>query len=441
MNETYFISVANWLRSLVRPGEFFTCWLSSEESDFVRLNQGQIRQAGQVSQQMLAIDWMEGQKHIQGTLSLSGHLDTDCALIGQYLEQVRQQLRFVREDPFLLYSTEVQSSQIKQPDALPQTEEAIGLLLQQTKGLDLVGLYAAGRIDKGFSNALGQHNWMSSHSFHLDFSLYAHQDKAVKSAYAGSTWDPTALFQCIEKAKTELELLKMPPERIAPGEYRVYLAPAALFEIFGLLNWGSFGEKAFRTKASALQRMRDEQIALSPLFTLSESTSKGLGPNFQMNGFVKPDQVNCIVHGQWYNAMVSPRTAKEFGIPTNGANPSESLESIEVAAGSLPKEKALEALGTGVWVNNLWYLNFSDRALGRMTGMTRFATFWVENGQIKAPLDVMRFDDSIFRLFGTHLEQLTQERDWIIDAHTYDERSTQTALLPGALIKRLKLTL
>ena len=37
-----------------------------------------------------------------------------------------------------------------------------------------------------------------------------------------------------------------------------------------------------------------------------------------------------------------------------------------------------------VYVNNVWYLNYSDRSACRMTGMTRFATFWVEHGVIQA---------------------------------------------------------
>ena len=56
-------------------------------------------------------------------------------------------------------------------------------------------------------------------------------------------------------------------------------------------------------------------------------------------------------------------------------------------------------MGTGVYIGNLGYLNYSDRTAGRMTGMTRFATFWVEDGQVVAPLNVMRFDDTILR-FG-----------------------------------------
>ena len=41
-------------------------------------------------------------------------------------------------------------------------------------------------------------------------------------------------------------------------------------------------------------------------------------------------------------------------------------------------------LGTGLFVGNLWYTNFSDRAACRTTGMTRFATFWIDEGEIVA---------------------------------------------------------
>ena len=64
------------------------------------------------------------------------------------------------------------------------------------------------------------------------------------------------------------------------------------------------------------------------------------------------------------------------------------------------RDDALAALDTGLCVGNLWYLNYSDRPACRMTGMTRFATFWVEDGKIVAPVDVLRFDDTIYRMLG-----------------------------------------
>jgi predicted Zn-dependent protease len=76
-----------------------------------------------------------------------------------------------------------------------------------------------------------------------------------------------------------------------------------------------------------------------------------------------------------------------------------------------------------------------------MTGLTRFATFWVEDGQLQAPVSTMRFDDSLYDLLGDQLEALTRERELILSTSTYGQRQTGSSHLPGALVKALTLTL
>jgi len=73
--------------------------------------------------------------------------------------------------------------------------------------------------------------------------------------------------------------------------------------------------------------------------------------------------------------------------------------------------------------------------------MTRFASFWVEGGIIQAPLSVMRFDESIYRMFGGRLLGLTGERDFMLDPSTYHQRSTDSSRLPGALVEDFTFTL
>ncbi|RZA15152.1 MAG: TldD/PmbA family protein, partial [Proteobacteria bacterium] len=113
----------------------------------------------------------------------------------------------------------------------------------------------------------------------------------------------------------------------------------------------------------------------------------------------------------------------------------------QMAAGDLPLADVLQRLGTGLYISNLWYLNYSDMPAARMTGLTRFATFWVEDGHIVAPVNTMRFDDSVYSVLGDQLEALTAERELILSTSTYGERQTHSSLLPGALVKRLLLTL
>jgi len=138
---------------------------------------------------------------------------------------------------------------------------------------------------------------------------------------------------------------------------------------------------------------------------------------------------------------LSARSAREYGLEANGADDDEGAQSLAIAAGSLPAQQALAALDTGLWVGNLHYLNFSDRAHGRITGLTRFATFWVEAGRIVAPVEVMRFDDTLYRVLGSELEALTSTPEWTLDAGSYGQRSVRSSRVPGALLSSFTLTL
>ena len=253
--------------------------------------------------------------------------------------------------------------------------------------------------------------------------------------------DAAAFARKFDEAAERLSLLATPPVTVPPGNYRVYLTPTALNELIGMLNWGGLAEKSLRTHQSPLRRMRSGDVSLAASVTLSEDSSTGLAPGFQGKGFIKPQIEALIQNGKLVGSMVSPRTAKEYGIASNGADDDESANSIVMQPGSLAMEDALAELGTGIFISNLWYLNFSDRANCRITGMTRFASFWVEGGKIKAPLNVMRFDDSLFRILGDNLLALTQETEVIMDDRSYGERRTGGAILPGALVKEMTFVL
>ncbi|MEQ1601015.1 MAG: TldE/PmbA family protein [Methylophilaceae bacterium] len=430
--KTYFYALADALQHQLKNDEQFTCWLAAEDSDFVRFNRGAIRQPGHVHQIYLSLKLINGLRHANSSTTLSGHLQTDHTALDKILADLRSQLPDLPEDPHLLISTGVNSTEHIVASRLPATDVIVNDILALANAYDFVGILAAGALYRGFANSYGQRNWHETSNFNLDWSLYQTRDKAVKTAYAGFDWDSTAFREKFHAATAQLENLKREPVTIKPGAYRAYLTPTALGEIISMLNWDGFSEKSLRTKQSSLRRMRDEGLELSAKLNLSENTAQGLAPGFQSEGFIKPERITLLDHGRLVNSMIAPRTAKEYDLTTNG---SETLASLDIAAGELPLSQILAELGTGIYISNLWYLNFSDRANCRVTGMTRFATFWVENGVIKAPLNVMRFDDSLFRILGENLLALTNERELLIDNDSYGERSTHSARLPGALVK------
>lgn len=439
--QDYFYTLADAITALLQGDEVYTCTFRGEDSDFVRFNRSAVRQAGTVMQRFVALDLIRGQRHATAEVALAGNLEEDRAHLAQAVAELREQLPYLPEDPYLLYATDVQSSVHVGENRLPDSATVVAAVLEAGRGRDLVGFYAAGGIYVGFANALGQRNWFASYSFNCDWSLYYQADKAVKSAYAGVVWEPEVFAHKVATAAEQLALLQRPAHTIPPGHYRVYLAPAALDDILHTLAWGGFGLKDHRTKQTTLLKMVEEGVRLHPAVTLRENTRDGVAPNFQEAGFIKPDQVTLIEAGHFRNCLVSPRSAKEYGVPTNGATNWETPQALDMAAGDIPPAEVLQRLDTGVYINNVWYLNYSDRSACRMTGMTRFATFWVEHGAIQAPLNVMRFDESLYRMLGEHLLGLTSEREMLLDPDTYHQRSTRSSRVPGALIDDVHFTL
>jgi predicted Zn-dependent protease len=437
--QDYFYKLADQIGALLQAGEVYTLSLVGEDSDFVRFNRNRVRQAGFVRQLEIVLDLIEGARHAAAQFSVSGELAHDLALVRAQLERLRTVRAHLADDPYLLYATELRNSEDVRTNQLPDPGEAVAGIVAAADGLDLVGYLASGAQYEGFANSLGQRNWFASASFNLDWSCHLAADKAVKSSYAGFEWRPEELRQRVASARAQLEILARPSMTLKPGRYRAYFAPAALHEIFDTVAEGGFGLKQQRTMQSPLLKLARGERALHAQVTLVENNRAGLAPLFTPGGFVKPARVELVRQGLYAGCLAAPRSAREYGVAVNAA--SERPGSLDMAGGQLAAADVLTRLDTGLYVNNLWYSNFSDRSDCRLTGMTRYACFWVEGGEIQGPVEVMRFDDSVYRMLGENLIDLTREREFRFDANTYHRRSTASMHLPGALIEDFNLTL
>ncbi|KPB53531.1 Uncharacterized protein ALO57_03129 [Pseudomonas coronafaciens pv. oryzae] len=428
------------LKSVINPTEQFTLAYDAEVSDFIRFNHGQVRQAGQVQQAVAVFKLIDNGRHANLELTLSGDAETDTQRLTDALQQLRETLPSLSEDPYLLPNTEAWRTGNVQDAPLPDSAQVVAQICALSSGLDLVGFYAAGPLYRGFASSWGALGWHQANSFNFDWSLFHENGQAVKANYAGHDWNSEAFARRFEQAREQLEFLGRPLHTLAPGQYRAYLAPAAVDEVISMLTWGGFSAQALASKRSPLQRLYDGDTRFSPLVSIDEHVSGSFSPAFSREGYPRKD-LALIVDGQARERLVDSSSAAEYDLPANGADYGEGPSALEMAGGSLEMDQVLEKLGTGLYISNLWYLNFSDRAAARLTGMTRFATFWVEDGRIVAPVSTMRFDDSAYSLLGSALEDLTRERELILQSSTYSQRQTGSTHLPGALISQLTLTL
>ncbi|MEA9976198.1 MULTISPECIES: TldD/PmbA family protein [unclassified Pseudomonas] len=435
-----FTALVDWLRGAIAAPEAFTLGYNAEASEFIRFNHAKVRQAGHVQQADLNLKLINDGRHADLRLTLSGDAEVDQSRLAAALQQLRETLVLLPQDPYLLPNTDDWQISNTQHQPLPDSARVLAQISELAEGLDLVGFYAAGPLYRGFASSWGALGWHQANSFNFDWSLFHANGQAVKASYAGDHWDDQTFAQRFQQARKQLEFLGRPLHALAPGEYRAYLAPAALEEVIGMLCWGGFSADAIASKTSPLQRLYNGDAHLSPLVSLNEQVTGSLSPAFSGEGYPRSD-LSLISEGRAHEQLVGSRSAAEYGLTANGAGGGESPSALSMAGGTLALKDILKQLGTGLYISNLWYLNFSDQSAARLTGMTRFATFWVENGEIKAPVNTMRFDDSVYSLLGSALEQLTSERELILSTSTYSQRQTASSLLPGALISRLTLTL
>ena len=434
----HFTALLEYLQTQVVGEEGFTLAYGAEVSSFIRFNQGQVRQAGQVQQVYATLSLYQGQRHAESKLALSGVLDEDLPQLRQALQRLRDVLPTLSDDPYLRLNRDAWRS-----ESMGETVALDGTTIAQqavaaAQGLDLVGFLAVGPQYQGFASSWGAFGWYAASSFNLEFSLFHDNGQAVKSAYAGEQWDAQAFARKLDSARQQLAFLGRPTKALQPGAYRAYLAPAALEELVGLCCWG-FGAQALASGGSPLQRLFGGKAELNTQVTVDERIEGGLAPAFTPEGPRQP--LRLIDRGRPGERLVSSRSAAEYGLTANGAGRGEYPLSLHMHGGDLDECEVLQRLGTGLYIGNLWYGNFSDLPAGRLTGMTRFATFWVEDGQIQAPVNTMRFDDSLFDVLGAQLEALTREPELLLPGGTYGARQTGSMALPGALLSRFTLTL
>lgn len=415
--------------------------LRAESSEFIRFNGGAVRQATQVQQALATLSVVRGARRIESRVTLSGVPEADIAALQRERTELVAALPEVAEDPHLLLPEAATHSERHDHGRLPGAAALVRAVAEAARGLDFVGFYAGGPVLRAFADSLGSRHWHHVETFHFDWCLYLGTDRALKASYAGTHWDGDEFARRVAAGAGQLPLLARAPRQLAPGAYRAWFAPAAMRELLAMLGWAGFGAKGRRTGTSSLMRLAHRDAALHPDMSIAEDHAGGLAPAFTGEGFVRPPRIALVDGGLASGTLNSARSAREYGLPANGANGNEAPESLALAPGRLQDADAMALLDTGLYVSNLWYLNYSDRPACRMTGLTRFACLWVENGRPVEPVGVMRFDDSFLRMFGDGLIGLSDRVELIPESDTYLERQLGSLSTPGALVDGWRLTL
>ena len=439
--DKYFSSLNNFLFSISKNDETLITNISGESSQFIRFNNSKVRQTGIVDDMNFSMTLLNNNRKCSISMTLSGNVESDKLLLESYLNKLRDDIKNIPEDPFIVYPSLSNSSKEIYNGKLLDFETAADHLVPIMNGVDLTGIWASGKIFSGNANSKGLEHWFETETFSLDYSLITPNKKMVKACYANTKWNQEEYEAYILDSKQKLELMNKTPINIKPGEYRTYIAPAGVSDLIDMFSWGGISEASIQQGDSSLIKLKKLEEKLSPCFSLTEDFSNGTVPKFNAMGEVAPEKLPLIVAGSLKNTLVSTRTEKEYKVKSNFASSDESLRSPVMSAGSLKDNDVLSSIDKGVYLSNLHYLNWSDKIGGRVTGMTRYACFWVENGEIIAPIENMRFDDSLYNFFGDNLESVSKDVIFNPETGSYNSRSLGGTYCPGILLSSFSLTL
>ncbi|AZZ37752.1 Zn-dependent protease [Bdellovibrio sp. qaytius] len=428
------------LFATLKPQEQLGLFLHSEDSTFIRFSQSKVRQNTSVHQHEVTLQFNKEQRTLKMRFNLTLDLAHDMQSATHLIEDARKQLMQMDPHPqFIAFKNNGQSETFKKVDR-PADSEIPGLIYDTYKDTDLAGFWCSGPLRQASINSEGQFHFFETDYFFLDYSLY-NGPKAAKGYYSAETFSMAEFEAQAQATKNKLNLLNRPTQTIPRGLHNVYLEPMAMAEIVGTLSYQSLSQGAFNKGYAPLKKLKDKELKLSPLFSLTENFDLGYSPLFNSMGELSPNKIELIKNGELKSMLTSTTTAKEYNIETNFADISEMPRSLEVRAGTLENKDILSKLGQGLYLSNLHYINYSDVQTARMTGMTRFACFYVDKGEIVGPIQDLRFDESIYNVFGDNLIELTKESSVYVSTMTYLKRDLGAFKTPGALIKNFNFTL
>ncbi|MGB7412714.1 MAG: TldD/PmbA family protein [Thermosynechococcaceae cyanobacterium] len=438
--ESTFNQLSDILLENLTGDEQLVIEMGGEQSHFMRFNKAQVRQSGIVTDATVKLRLIQQPRTAYASFPFTGDLTIDSAAGLENLNYLREMIPQLPVDPYVIEPQNQGSSHEVYAGQLLPHDQAAAAILENMGNVDFTGLYTSGPVVRANRNSAGQKHWFATETFVLDYSMITPTEKAVKSIYAGANWEQDQYEAHIAESKKQLTVMERPVKTVPPGKYRTYFAPEAVAELLAMLSWGGVSEASMRQGGSALAKLREGK-ALSPLFSLRENFHLGTVPRFNDLGEVAPMEVPLISEGQLRTTLVSSRTAKEYGVLSNAADGSEGMRTAEMLPGQLAAEDIVGQLDTGLYLSNLHYLNWSDRNGGRITGMTRFACFWVEKGMIRQPIKDLRFDESLYSFWGENLEAITDFQELVPEVDTYEARSLGGAKVPGMLVQDFTFTL
>jgi len=276
------------------------------------------------------------------------------------------------------------------------------IALAQKNKVMASGAFSTNAMDLAIANSLGlqAHQMLTEAKLNLVVT-----GEGEASGYAShlsrdvAVIDPRALAEeAIKKC-----LQAKDPISLKAGDYAVILEPYAVGDLVVLLGSMGLGALALQEGRSFMCGKLGQNIAGENITIWDDGLDPlGMPMSFDFEGVPKRKVVlieNGIAKGVVYDSYTASKEGKSstgHGLPAPNTSGPFPLH-LFMKAGDSSIEEMIASTERGIYVTRFHYTNPVDVASTTITGMTRDASFLIENGRIKQPLKDLRVNQSVLK--------------------------------------------
>lgn len=235
------------------------------------------------------------------------------------------------------------------------------------------------------------------------------------------------------------------PVTLPPGEHPVVLAPAAVGELLTWLGLTAFNGLAHAEGRGALDGRLGTRVVASQVNLSDSPRHPGTLPRgFDAEGVPKtplPLIQDGVAHAVAHDTRSAARAgARSTGhaLAPGGSSWGPVPTNLVLAGGGAADETELcRGVERGLYVTRLWYVNGVRPKETVLTGVTRDGTFLIEDGAVTAPVEDLRFTDSVLRLL-CGVEAMTADTRLVSEGEFYGRRFASGVVAPAARIAAMR---
>ena len=263
-----------------------------------------------------------------------------------------------------------------------------------TDKLAIAGFYAHNAGVRGLGTSAGLRATYRATS--VQFSMTARTADATGSGWSQAVANKVADVDAPALAKVAIDkaVRSAKPRKLDPGRYTVVLEPAAVGDLVGFLTFSLDARRAdegrsFFSKPGGGNRL-GETLFGTAITLRSDPTSAdtpaapfdGEGMPLAPTTWIEKGVVKALVYSRYW---ADKQKVAATGQPSTFHLHAETAEATP---------DLLAGVKRGVLVTRFWYLRSVDPQTLLVTGLTRDGVFLIENGQVVAPVNNFRFNDS-----------------------------------------------